>query len=88
MHVNFAPVVDVNSNPANPVIGSRSFGSSTDLAGILGSALGAYKTSRCSPRPSTSPATAMQTPTRIMPLPIIRHDRSRLDSIDSLHSER
>ena len=23
MHVNFAPVVDVNSNPANPVIGSR-----------------------------------------------------------------
>jgi len=26
IHVNFAPVVDVNSNPENPVIGSRSFG--------------------------------------------------------------
>ena len=26
VHVNFAPVVDVNSNPANPVIGIRSFG--------------------------------------------------------------
>ncbi len=26
VHVNFAPVVDVNSNPLNPVIGSRSFG--------------------------------------------------------------
>ncbi len=26
MHVNFAPVVDVNINPANPVIGTRSFG--------------------------------------------------------------
>ena len=26
VHINFAPVVDVNSNPANPVIGSRSFG--------------------------------------------------------------
>lgn len=26
MHLNFAPVVDVNSNPANPVIGDRSFG--------------------------------------------------------------
>jgi beta-N-acetylhexosaminidase len=25
-NVNFAPVVDVNSNPANPVIGQRSFG--------------------------------------------------------------
>lgn len=26
MHINFAPVVDVNSNAANPVIGTRSFG--------------------------------------------------------------
>jgi beta-glucosidase-like glycosyl hydrolase/CubicO group peptidase (beta-lactamase class C family) len=26
LHINFAPVVDVNNNPANPVINSRSFG--------------------------------------------------------------
>ncbi|MEL7222157.1 MAG: glycoside hydrolase family 3 N-terminal domain-containing protein, partial [Bacteroidota bacterium] len=26
VHVNFAPVVDVNNNPDNPVIGTRSFG--------------------------------------------------------------
>lgn len=26
VHINFAPVVDLNSNPANPVIGVRSFG--------------------------------------------------------------
>ncbi|WP_017731236.1 glycoside hydrolase family 3 N-terminal domain-containing protein [Nafulsella turpanensis] len=26
VHINFAPVVDVNSNPENPVIGTRSFG--------------------------------------------------------------
>jgi len=26
IHINFAPVADVNSNPANPVIGFRSFG--------------------------------------------------------------
>ncbi|MGV3540728.1 MAG: glycoside hydrolase family 3 N-terminal domain-containing protein [Rufibacter sp.] len=26
VHVNFSPVVDVNSNPNNPVIGNRSFG--------------------------------------------------------------
>jgi len=26
IHINFAPVVDVNNNPANPVIGMRSFG--------------------------------------------------------------
>ncbi len=26
VHINFAPVVDINNNPQNPVIGSRSFG--------------------------------------------------------------
>ncbi|MCB0804810.1 MAG: serine hydrolase [Bacteroidales bacterium] len=26
VHINFAPVVDINNNPANPVINSRSFG--------------------------------------------------------------
>ncbi len=26
IHINFAPVMDVNSNPQNPVIGTRSFG--------------------------------------------------------------
>lgn len=29
-NVNFAPVVDVNSNPANPVIGQRAFGTTPD----------------------------------------------------------
>ncbi len=26
IHLNFAPVVDINTNPANPIIGNRSFG--------------------------------------------------------------
>ncbi|WP_225986357.1 glycoside hydrolase family 3 N-terminal domain-containing protein [Rufibacter sp. LB8] len=30
VHVNFSPVVDVNSNPNNPVIGNRSFGESKE----------------------------------------------------------
>jgi len=30
IHWNFAPVVDINSNPNNPVIGYRSFGSDKD----------------------------------------------------------
>ena len=25
VHINFAPVVDINTNPDNPIIGSRSF---------------------------------------------------------------
>lgn len=31
IHANFAPVLDVNSNPQNPVIGNRSFGEDADL---------------------------------------------------------
>lgn len=31
MHINFAPVVDVNSNPDNPVIGYRAFGEEKTL---------------------------------------------------------
>lgn len=39
VHINFAPVVDVNINPANPIIGVRSFGSDTKVVGDMGSAL-------------------------------------------------
>jgi len=31
MHINFAPVVDINSNPDNPVIGYRAFGEGKEL---------------------------------------------------------
>ena len=31
IHVNFAPVLDVNDDPRNPIIGSRSFGESPEL---------------------------------------------------------
>uniref|UniRef100_UPI0028ABF19E glycoside hydrolase family 3 protein n=1 Tax=Exiguobacterium sp. TaxID=44751 RepID=UPI0028ABF19E len=39
INVNFGPVLDVNSNPGNPVIGVRSFSSDPELVGMLGSAL-------------------------------------------------
>lgn len=52
VHINFAPVVDININPKNPIIGNRSFGEDKDnvtdkaiafmkgmqSAGVLGSA--------------------------------------------------
>lgn len=38
VHVNFAPVMDVNNNPRNPVINTRSYGESPELVGRLGSA--------------------------------------------------
>ena len=30
MHINFSPVVDINTNPNNPIIGNRSFGEDRD----------------------------------------------------------
>ena len=30
IHINFAPVVDINTNPDNPIIGNRSFGESRE----------------------------------------------------------
>lgn len=36
IHVNFAPVVDVNSNPDNPVIGTRSFSEDPQRVAELG----------------------------------------------------
>ncbi|GFZ88521.1 hypothetical protein GCM10010978_30100 [Compostibacillus humi] len=35
-NVNFAPVLDINSNPENPVIGDRSFGINPDVVSKLG----------------------------------------------------
>lgn len=35
-NMNFAPVLDINSNPNNPVIGDRSFGNNKDTVAILG----------------------------------------------------
>ena len=36
ININFAPVLDVNTNPKNPVIGVRSFGESPELVSKLG----------------------------------------------------
>lgn len=37
--LNFAPVLDVHSNPANPIIGDRAFGSDPTLVSAMGIAL-------------------------------------------------
>ena len=39
VHVSFGPVLDVNNNPANPVIGARSFSEDPRLTARLGAAL-------------------------------------------------
>jgi beta-glucosidase-like glycosyl hydrolase/CubicO group peptidase (beta-lactamase class C family) len=36
VHLNFAPVIDVNSNPRNPIIGNRAFGETKDNVAAKG----------------------------------------------------
>lgn len=44
VNMNLAPVVDINSNPNNPIIGSRSFGNNPDTVSIFGQkAVDGYK---------------------------------------------
>lgn len=38
-NMDFAPVLDVDSNPANPVIGPRSFGSDASTVSVMGAAV-------------------------------------------------
>ena len=40
INVDFAPVLDVNNNPANPVIGTRSFSSDAEKVAVFGTAFG------------------------------------------------
>lgn len=39
IHIDFAPVMDVNSNPQNPIIGVRSFGSNKETVAQMGEAI-------------------------------------------------
>ena len=66
--LDLAPVVDVNSNPNNPVIGVRSFGADPGLVARHTTAFIAGLQSAGSARaPSTSPATATPPSTRTSP---------------------
>jgi beta-glucosidase-like glycosyl hydrolase/CubicO group peptidase (beta-lactamase class C family) len=83
VHINFAPVVDVNSNPANPVIGNRSFGESVEWAGMLGTAYalglqdgGVLATAKHFPGHGDTDSDSHYT------LPTVAHDPLRLDSIE------
>ena len=38
-HINIAPAVDVNTNPKNPVIGTRSFGDEPEKVAVLGTCM-------------------------------------------------
>jgi beta-N-acetylhexosaminidase len=83
IHVPFAPVLDVNNNPDNPIINVRSFGADPLDVSRMGIAFihgvqehGAIATGKHFPGHGDT-----DTDSHIA-LPVIRHDRERMDSVE------
>ncbi|MBA4850597.1 glycoside hydrolase family 3 N-terminal domain-containing protein [Emticicia sp. BO119] len=83
VHINYAPVVDVNNNPNNPVINFRSFGE--NKYDVAGKAL-AYMQGMNSERILTSakhfPGHGDTGVDSHYDLPLITHDKKRLNDIE------
>lgn len=83
IHVNFAPVVDVNNNPNNPVINYRSFGEDRENVARKGVAYmkglqdaGTLANAKHFPGHGDTDVDSHKG------LPVISHSRARLDSIE------
>lgn len=83
VHLTFGPVLDVNSNPANPIINTRSFGEDPARVARLGAAYirgaragGLMTTAKHFPGHGDT-----ETDSHI-DLPVIPADRARLDSVE------
>jgi beta-N-acetylhexosaminidase len=82
VNTNFAPVVDVNTNPVNPVIGVRSFGESPELVGELGAiATEALQAEQVSATLKHFPGHGDTEVDSHFGLPIVTYDRETLDDI-------
>ncbi|MEQ9400185.1 MAG: glycoside hydrolase family 3 N-terminal domain-containing protein [Longimicrobiales bacterium] len=83
VHVLFAPVLDVNSNPDNPVINTRAFGGDPDLVARMGAAFirgardgGALTTGKHFPGHGDTSTDSH------LDLPLVDADRARLDALE------
>jgi len=83
VHVNLAPVVDVNNNPDNPVINSRSFGELRKRVADKGIAymkgMQDHKVLACAKHFPGHGDTGSDSH---LTLPVIQHTRKRLDSLE------
>ena len=83
VHFNFAPVVDINTNPKNPIIGNRSFGEDKDnvtnkaIAFMKGmQSAGVLASAKHFPGHGDTDADSHET------LPTLLFDKKRLDSLE------
>jgi len=83
VHVLFSPVLDVNSNPDNPVIATRSFGGDPDLVSRLGAAFirGAHD-GRALTTGKHFPGHGDTSTDSHLGIPVVDADRRRLDSLE------
>lgn len=83
INMNFAPTVDVNMNPANPVIGIRSFGEDPELVSRLGIAqINGYKAENVIASAKHFPGHGDTDVDSHYGLPVIDHDLETLHEID------
>lgn len=83
VHINYAPTIDVNNNPNNPVIGQRSFGDDREKVAKYGAALirgmqdgGIWTSAKHFPGHGDTDVDSHKA------LPTLPFDRARLDSIE------
>ncbi|MCF6180709.1 glycoside hydrolase family 3 N-terminal domain-containing protein [Lutibacter sp.] len=83
VNINFAPVVDINTNPDNPIIGNRSFGENrvnvTNKATAFIKGLQSEKVLACAKHFPGHGDTSSDSHTS---LPVLGFNRNRLDSIE------
>lgn len=83
IHVNFAPVVDVNNNPNNPVINDRSFGENRENVTKKGMAyMNGLQKENIMACAKHFPGHGDTDVDSHKDLPVILHNRERLDSIE------
>ncbi len=83
VHVNFAPVIDINSNPQNPVINTRSFGEDRDRVVRFGKAyMAGLQDNGVIACAKHYPGHGDTYEDSHLALPTVAHSTQRLDSIE------
>lgn len=85
INMNLAPVVDVNSNPSNPVIGARSFGKDAETVFVFGEkALSGYRQAQVIATLKHFPGYGDVTVDPHQDLPIVRKSKEELQRVELL----
>lgn len=83
VNMNFAPSVDVNNNPRNPVIGVRSYGDRPDRVSVLGiSAVHGYREAGICGTLKHFPGHGDTSTDSHFDLPTIPHNRRRMNQVE------